>query len=272
MVILTKEDAFSNDRRSSKGNQLKWKKENIWYKADYLGYEGLSEYVVSYLLQKSTLKAGEYLLYDPEQISYEKSVFNGVRSVDFIPEGYSLITLERHIKLTLGQSLNSVIYQTEDHMERLKILVSLVERTTGIRDFGIYMSKILTVDSLFLNEDRHTHNIAVLTNKSDDFMLCPIFDQGAALLSDTSLDYPLGEDIYGLIETCHSKTFCRDFSEQLDICEKLYGENIRFSFTHKDVEDALLTVDDDMYAAEIKDRVRDVLFEQMRKYSYLFRQ
>ena len=28
---------------TSKGDQLKWKIGNIWYKSDYMGYEGLSE-------------------------------------------------------------------------------------------------------------------------------------------------------------------------------------------------------------------------------------
>ena len=40
---------------TSKGDQLKWKIGNIWYKSDYMGYEGLSETLVSHLLQKSTL-------------------------------------------------------------------------------------------------------------------------------------------------------------------------------------------------------------------------
>ena len=58
-----------------------------------------------------------------------------------------------------------------------------VERLTGLRDFGIYMNKLLTVDAFFLNEDRHTHNIAVLMNGEGKFAYCPIFDNGAGLLS-----------------------------------------------------------------------------------------
>lgn len=36
--------------RTSKGDQLKWKSEKKWYKADYMGYEGLAEVLVSHLL------------------------------------------------------------------------------------------------------------------------------------------------------------------------------------------------------------------------------
>lgn len=41
----------TNDRQSSKENQLKWESEGIWYKADYTGYEGLVEYMISHLLK-----------------------------------------------------------------------------------------------------------------------------------------------------------------------------------------------------------------------------
>ena len=52
-------DAYSPLHKSghtSKGDQLKWKIDDRWYKADYMGYEGLVEYVVSRLLEKSSLK------------------------------------------------------------------------------------------------------------------------------------------------------------------------------------------------------------------------
>ena len=57
MIELKDDQRFENDRRSSKGNQYKFYTDNKWYKADYLGYEGLAEYVVSKLLRFSTLNA-----------------------------------------------------------------------------------------------------------------------------------------------------------------------------------------------------------------------
>ena len=62
------------------------------------------------------------------------------------------------------------------------------------------MNKLLTIDAFFLNEDRHMHNIAVLMNGKGDYAYCPIFDNGDGLLSDTILDYPLGEDPFDLIK------------------------------------------------------------------------
>lgn len=44
-VELFEQHIVTTERHSSKGNQLKWKDGEIWYKADYTGYEGLSEYI-----------------------------------------------------------------------------------------------------------------------------------------------------------------------------------------------------------------------------------
>ena len=56
MVELFEDNVKLFDRHSSKGNQLKWEKDGIWYKADYTGYEGFAEYVISQRLRKSTLR------------------------------------------------------------------------------------------------------------------------------------------------------------------------------------------------------------------------
>lgn len=140
MVELFEQDIRTNDRQSSKGNQLKWKNNHIWYKADYAGYEGLAD--------------------------------------------------------------------------------------------------------------------------------SPIFDHGAALLSDTKMDYPLTGDVYHFMEEVGAKTICRDFDEQLDVSEELYGENLKFYFTKKDVDDILSQMTG--YHEQIIERVRTILYMQMRKYEYLF--
>lgn len=76
-----------------------------------------------------------------------------------------------------------MLWRIENVENRLTFLMENVERLTGLQDFGIYKNKLLTVDAFFLNEDRHTHNIAVLMNGEGKFAYCPIFDNGAGLLS-----------------------------------------------------------------------------------------
>lgn len=269
MIQLFEKDAKTESRQSSKGNQLKWRCHDIWYKADYTGYEGLSEYLISHLLVKSSLDVGEYVLYETEQIGYRNTVYLGCKSQDFKKDGWELITLERLFYQYYNESLYQSIFKIGDHEKRLRFLVEQTERMTGLRAFGAYMCRLLTLDAFFLNEDRHTHNIAVLVNERQQFAYCPMFDHGAALLSDTTMDYPMGWDEIELTEKVQAKTICASFAEQLEIAESLYGNQLYFSFDKNDVS-ALLS-NEKYYAEEIKKRVYQVILQQIRKYPYLFR-
>lgn len=268
MIELFEQDVRTSERQSSKGNQLKWENKGIWYKADYTGYEGLAEYVISHLLKKSSLKEEEYVLYDLEKIRYKNQIYNGAKSPNFLEDGWQLITLERLFKNFTGESLYQSIYRITEHENRLAFLVNQVERMTGLCGFGIYMNKLLTLDALFLNEDRHMHNIAVLMNDKGEFAYCPVFDNGAALLADTRMDYPLGDSVDDLIGQARAKTFCLDFEEQLEISEMLYGTHLKFSFSEKDVKELLEAVE--AYSEEEKIRVEEIIRYQRRKYTYLF--
>lgn len=87
-----------------------------------------------------------------------------MKSKNFLSDDWQIITLERLFKNFFGEGLYKAMYRIPAHKERLHFLVQQVERMTGLRHFGIYMNKLLTIDAFFLNEDRHTHNIAVLMN------------------------------------------------------------------------------------------------------------
>lgn len=268
MIELFEQNVRTNARQSSKGNQLKWKNENIWYKADYAGYEGLAEYVISHLLQKSTLSREEFVLYDLEQIRYKSVIYNGVRSNEILRDDWQIITLERLFKNFFNISLYQSVFRMVEPEERLRFIVNQVERITGLCEFGKYMNKLLTIDAVFLNEDRHMHNIAVLMNGEGAFLYCPFFDHGAGLLSDTFMDYPLTGEVLLQMEDVKAKTFSRSFEEQLDISQKLYNQNLRFNFTKKDVRDIIDSAV--CYSEEEKRRVEEILYMQMRKYTYLF--
>ncbi len=269
MVELFSKNLLFYTGFSSKGNQLKWTDGVYWYKTDYTGYEGLAEYMVSGLLQYSDLECEEYVVYETEEIKYQNHLYRGCKSKDFSKKGWQLITLERLYQMESGESLYKSIYQICDYEKRLIFLTKQIERLTGLKHFGRYMCKLLAVDALFLNEDRHLHNIAVLWDGEHAFRYCPIFDQGAALLSDTLMDYPMGEEALDLMQKAEAKTFCQSFEEQLDIAEELYGQQIRFSFGEKEIRGLLEK--ENIYDDAAKKRVYTVILQQRRKYQYLFR-
>ena len=269
MVELFEQNIRTNTRQSSKGNQLKWENEGIWYKADYTGYEGLAEYVISHLLKLTNLNEDEYVLYEQEQIKYKRQIYNGVKSRTFIDEDWQIITLERLFKNVYNESLTNVLWHMSDVKERLEFLVNSVKNITGLNNFGEYICRLFTIDAFFLNEDRHMHNIAVLMNGKGRYKYCPVFDNGAGLLSDTTMDYPMEQDIYQMISEVKSKSVSQDFDEQLDVAENLYGQNLQFLFTKKNVSDIVNNAD--MYPLEERKRVELIIYSQMNKYKYLFR-
>ncbi len=268
MVILFEQDIRQENRQSSKGNQLKWYNGGKWYKADYTGYEGLAEYVVSHLLRLSTLSAEEFLMYDTVKIKYNETIYQGCQSNNFLPPNWQMITLERLFWQHFGESLYQSVFRINDIENRELFLVEQVEKLTGLQEFGRYISILLTIDAFFLNEDRHTHNIAVLMDELGKYHYCPFFDHGASLLADTTMDYPMDVPMDKLYEKPKAKTFCKDFDEQLNMAEKLYGQHLKFRFTNADVEKIL--ENEQEYSPDIKERVRELLRLKRRKYRYLF--
>lgn len=121
----------------------------------------MAEYTVSSLLRYSDLKPEEYVSYETEEIKYGQQIYRGCKSQSFLKKGWQLITLERLYQTEFGESLYKNIYQIQDHKMRLHFLVEQSERMTGLKHFGRYMGKLLAIDAIFLNEDRHMHNISL---------------------------------------------------------------------------------------------------------------
>lgn len=257
------------EQTSSKGNQNKWFYENVWYKEDGLGYEALAEVLISRLLKKTNVDF--FVEYEYEELERNGKLFHGCRSANFMTEeDDKVISVERLFRSYKKEGAARSAVKYADTEERIRHIAKTVEEITGLEHFGSYLRKTLTVDTLFLNEDRHFHNLAVIQKKDGRFRKCPIFDNGAGLFSDVRGDYPLDMDL----ETCYgkiqAKPFSVDFDEQLDACEILFG-NCTFKawFTMKDVE-AVLQEFQGIYQDKILERVRNVMRMQMRKYAYLF--
>lgn len=259
---------------SSKGNQLKWKQEEIWYKADQMGYEGLVEVTVSQLLQFSSLTTA--LLYEPACIRYRDRELTGCASRNFLAPGEELVTLEKLYRQFTGLSLAGMLGRIADVKSRIEFTVRQTETLTGIADFGSYLTGMLEMDAFFLNEDRHTNNIAVLyDNRKNKFRLCPYFDMGLSLLSDTRTDFPLFKDMEECIGALRAKPFSRDFDDQMDAAVGLYGSWLKFDLTGREMAAEFERMErlwEDRYDQPIVNRVKELLCRQARKYAYMMRQ
>lgn len=253
---------------TSKGDQPKWEVGGVWYKADHMGYEALAEVVISHLLEKSNVP--DFVLYDVVNIQYDAQTRVGCASRNFRVKSEELIPFERLHRAYHGQGLAQTLARMPEAAEQIRYTVEFVESVTGLDGVGAYLTRLLELDGLFLNEDRHTNNLAVIRNQATGvFRLCPVFDNGLSLLSDLN-DYPLDEDVFECISRVQAKPFHRDFDEQISAAEQLYGLQLRLSFDRHDVSDMLAALTG-IYDDAILRRVETVLREQMRKYPIYFR-
>ena len=252
---------------TSKGDQPKWQLDGKWYKADHMGYEALAEVVVSQLLKQSNVP--DFVEYRPVLIQYQGKEIPGCVSKNFRRKDEMLVSFERLHRTYKGRGLAAALGGINKPQGRIRYTIDFIEQTTGLTGVGKYLTLLLELDSFFLNEDRHTNNVAVIRNeKTKEFRLCPIFDNGLALLSDLN-DYPLDKDVYDCIRCVRAKPFDLDFNVQVEAAEELYGMQLNLSFSRKEVSKELKFVTE-LYGEKIYCRVEQVLFEQMRKYQVYF--
>ena len=93
VIDFTSADRIMSEGHTSKGDQPKWKQSGNWYKADHMGYEALSEIIVSRLLTWSN--ADDFVVYQPVFIHYNDKVIPGCSSHDFMRKDEMLIPFER---------------------------------------------------------------------------------------------------------------------------------------------------------------------------------
>lgn len=252
---------------TSKGDQPKWHVKNMWYKADHMGCESLSEVIVSRLLKKSNVP--EFVSYEPVEIVYDEDILIGCASKNFRRKGEELIPFERLHRAFRGKGLAQTLAKIPEPIEQIRYTVKLIEDITGLDGVGRYLTMLLELDGFFLNEDRHTNNLAVIRNEDNgQFRLCPVFDNGLSLLSDLG-DYPLDADVYQCISRVRAKPFHRDFDEQISAAEQLYGPQLKLTFARSDVSAELARLNG-VYSPELLQRTEAVLLEQMRRYPVYF--
>lgn len=274
-IEISKEYVVSGAEHSSMGNQLKWKQDGYWYKADRLGFESLAEAVVSRLLQHSNIE--EFVLYEPVMITYGENTYRGCSGKNFRKENEEIISLERLSKSYTSFGLEKMLEKIPDVKERILYTVELVENVTGLEDFGVYLTKILELDAFFLNVGRSTDNISLLYDtKKKEYRFCPVFDMGASFFSDTKNTFPLER---GMVECYHlveAKPFSGSFNEQVKIVKDLYGSQLKFTISAGEMINIVRDMINGMRnnvtcrAGENR-RIGEILRYQTKEYQELFK-
>lgn len=213
---------------SSKGNQEKWRDGSRWYKLDQFGYEALSETLISTLLERSNIETDtpfRFTRYQMDRLKVHGRERTGCSSESFLLPGQSVITLSHLLKRHLGAPLREVLGRLSSDKKRIAYLADATADCTGLSQLPQYLALLFEVDGLFLNDDRHLNNIAVL-EQGGHYDYCPIFDNGAGLLSSIQTS-PMDIQPQALIAALQARPFNTSFNRQVGAVRSLYGAQLR---------------------------------------------
>lgn len=205
IINVSKEDR-TEFASGSKGMQVKWKLDDIFIKLDCSGFEAVAEIVACWMIGRIKNLKFDYVRYYPCII-----VEDGIK----LGKGcYSKIFLDDCEEVTIGKILNDNLKSFSIHYDDLRDLI-LDETDLDIKD---YLDTILCIDALTRNEDRHFHNISLLLDTK--YRFAPIFDNGAAFMSDT-ISFPFTVDFDTCYYQIQAKPFSIDFNAQIKNVNRL---------------------------------------------------
>lgn len=213
MIYIDRSDRFL-ESSTSKGNQIKWIHGNKYIKADTMGYESVSEALVSEFLK--FVHGIDFVDYTMCQINEDGKIYDGCYCENFLSKGEEVVTLYTLLKLYGYIDKNGNLLCDSD--KRIEFVISKVYEITGL-DIRKYTYDIIKIDYIIRNEDRHLNNICLIKSNKG-YRPAPIFDNGLSLLSDTS-DYPLTNVRTSvLIRKVKAKPFYTSFEKQFNYTDK----------------------------------------------------
>lgn len=190
---------------TSKGNQPKYLLEDNFIKLDMMGYESISEVVISEFLNYTNIPHVDYCFFH----NYIRgSLREGCICKSFISNGESVVSLYRLLdSVNFKKSLKRL-----NGKDLLDYIIAETNEMVGL-DVREYLRVMFTVDAIVLNEDRHLNNICLIKSEKG-YKLAPLFDFGLSLLSDLE-EYPYGESVLRLSRKVKCKPFSVSFKKQL---------------------------------------------------------
>lgn len=245
---------------SSKGNQPKFYKDGFWCKMDNYGnHEGLAEELVSEFLKcVMNINFVEYksvLLTYKDINSVEKAKGCISRNM-YNNSEYSFVSL-RSICRMAGIS-QSIVMQNSNITTNIVNTVNAIKAITGV-ETGTYFAQLAFLDSIILNEDRHTMNVGVCyNNRTKTYCVAPIFDNGSSLFC-TGWTYRSNKTLQENIDRClmTGRPFSKFHEKQVEaflslgFCPLLISKAM--------VSSLLNTYSNDLYDEKYVRRALDVL-------------
>lgn len=248
---------------SSNGNQRKFYNNGIWIKLDNdKCSEGLAEDFVSKLC--ACIYDFPYVQYESSQFEYRDEVYNGCYSRNMYNRQDIIFVSFRNLLKQLGIQQN-IFFRDESVEVNIKNVLELVYSRLELNLLD-YFRRLLMLDCLIINEDRHIMNIGVCYCKSDGkYYDAPCFDNGSSLFC-TNWTYKKRKTLEENIDFARSvaRPFSKFYDKNLQALLSLGCSPLRIS--KQGVENLLSTYHNSLYTDELNIRVKQVLVNRLNYY------
>lgn len=234
---------------TSDGTQIKYHKDDAWYKVDNVGGEGLSEYLASVVLHNSNLDKEEYVNYVPVIINGKP----GCYSKDCLKPNESLVSFYRLWAGVNGGDI-AVFLNKMDYDDAIETVIQFICDKTGL-DIRRYLANYTAFSMFIRNEDLHFNNYQLIYD-GNSFREAPIMDNGRSMLVGNKLfdeEKSMGDNV----KNTFSKSFSPSFSLNYNYLKEYVDLKIDMDALHKDLQN------------EQQSRQRDFLLYQIENCSML---
>lgn len=164
--------------QSTQGYQPKYTSPNggYWYKEDLRGGEALAEVLVSTFLRSCNyLNFQDFVPYEFKYIKPNLIDLRTCVSPNFLQEREQFISFKELLSLVHSPTENLVGFNS-----KLDFIDSVFQQTVG-QSFREDLLRLLTLDVMFRNTDRHLSNFGIILASNGSIRFAPIFDNGLAL-------------------------------------------------------------------------------------------
>lgn len=246
----------------SKGNQRKFYLNGNWIKLDSENcYEGLAEHFVSCFCQ--CILDFPYVKYTCDKFEYNDDIYNGCYSRNMYNRDISFISLKNLLKQ--WQIPQNILIKDESIPHNIYNTVIVVYEHTGISILN-YISRLLMLDCLIINEDRHIMNLGLQHSGVDNsFYEAPCFDNGGSLFC-TNWTYRKRKSLEENIDFAQSvaRPFSKFYDKQLKAlielgCKPLVIKKSDLDFLFKNYHN-------NFYSDTLNKRVIDVIKNRLDYY------
>lgn len=151
-------------------------KDGYWYKEDLKGGEAFAEVLISTFLRSCNyMTSKDFVPYDFKYSKPSSIDLNTCVSLNFLQKGEQFISFK-----DLLSQVSPLTEKLVGFDSKLDYIDSVFQQTVG-QSFREEMLRLLTLDVMFRNTDRHLSNFGIISGSNGFIRFAPIFDNGLAL-------------------------------------------------------------------------------------------